>query len=187
MRLAKSLHFSYYLVANRRKHFLVIIQSKLAIHARQSAGVRSRQDSQWNVYHLKILRACRRRDLSRSRANIVNDGILEPGNAKMKSFGVGIILNTGQATEDDRTMTTFDWNNRRHCERDGETTRITQLLRTIGFGNVSDFLRDSCTELFSIVSSFGTNAKNRKRTRNYKKQSIFHVLKVMSQCCRNID
>lgn len=96
------------LVTDRRQHLLVVVQSQLAVHGRQARCVGSGQDAQGNVDHLKILRASRRRDLSWARADIVDDWVLEPGQAEVKSLRVCLALNSRQAAEDDSAVTALD-------------------------------------------------------------------------------
>jgi hypothetical protein len=42
--------------------------------------------------------------------NIIDDWVLEPRNPEMHAFCVNIILNTSNATEDDCSVATLDWN-----------------------------------------------------------------------------
>lgn len=72
-----------YFVTDWWQHLFVVVQSQLSVHDWQALSIRSREHTQWNVYHLQVFWSTGRRNFTWSWANIVDDWILEPWNAKM--------------------------------------------------------------------------------------------------------
>ena len=66
------------------------------------------QNSEGQANHLQILAAGGGGDVSRLGADIVDDGLLQPGNEEMCAFIHDRLLNTAETIEDDRPGTTFD-------------------------------------------------------------------------------
>lgn len=71
----------------------------------QPLHLRSVQHSQGQADHLQVLGSSRGRDVSRLRANIIDDGLLQPGYQKVGSFVDNLLLDTRQSVEDDCSTT----------------------------------------------------------------------------------
>ncbi len=98
------------------------------MHGWDHAHVRSGEDSQRDVDHLQVLGTGRGRDLAGTRPvayetmsyftqlqlllssdlpDVVNDGVLEPGDPEVETLGVHGILDATEAGEDNGTMTSI--------------------------------------------------------------------------------
>jgi len=71
----------------------------------QSLDLRSVQHSEGQADHLQVLGSSSGRDVSRLRADIVDDGLLQPGYQKVGSFVDNLLLDTRQSVEDDCSTT----------------------------------------------------------------------------------
>lgn len=66
------------------------------------------QDSQRQTDHLQVLTSGGGGDVARLRADIVDDGLLQPGDEEMGAFVDHLVLHTGQSVEDDGAGTAAD-------------------------------------------------------------------------------
>lgn len=66
------------------------------------------QHSQRQTDHLQVLTSSGGGDIARLRADIVDDGLLQPGDEEMRAFVNHFVLHTGQTVEDDGAGTTAD-------------------------------------------------------------------------------
>lgn len=74
----------------------------------QVQGIGARQHTQRDVDHLQILGASGRGYFAGTRANVIDNGILEPGDAHVQSLGVNVALDAAQTAEDDGAVTTLN-------------------------------------------------------------------------------
>jgi len=74
----------------------------------QIQGIGTRQHSQRDVDHLQILGAGGRGDFAGTRANVIDDGVLEPGDAHVQALGVNVALDAAKTAEDDGAVTTLN-------------------------------------------------------------------------------
>ena len=96
------------LVDNAGKDALIIVGSKSTVDLRQSIDAGSGQDTAGNVDHLQILGTGEGGDVARLRADIVDDGSLNPGDLYVGSFGVDLALDTANTAVLDGAATTID-------------------------------------------------------------------------------
>jgi hypothetical protein len=96
------------LVDDTGKDALVVVGSKGTVDLRQGIDARSGQDTAGNVDHLQILGTGEGGDVARLRADIVDDGSLDPGDLQVGSFGVDVALDTADAAVLDGAATTID-------------------------------------------------------------------------------
>lgn len=71
------------------------------VDRRQLGNIRPVQNSQRQANHLQILTPCRRRDIARLRADIVDNSSLQPRNEKVRALVDHCLLHSRQSVEDD--------------------------------------------------------------------------------------
>lgn len=110
-----SIEFSNYrfqnLITDGGQDFLIIIQSQLSVNYRQGGRVRPWQNSERDVDHLQILWSSWRRDLPWSWSDVVDDGVLEPGDPEVQTLCEYVLLHAADPIEHDRPVATL------HCHR----------------------------------------------------------------------
>jgi hypothetical protein len=96
------------LVDDTGKDALVVVGSKSTVDLRKGIDAGSGQDTAGNVDHLQILGTGEGGDIARLRADIVDDGGLNPGDLQVGSFGVDVALDTADTAVLDGAATTID-------------------------------------------------------------------------------
>ena len=102
-------HALEHLVADGGQHLLVEVDAQLLVHDRDLQRVGAREDAQRNVDHLQVLGARRRGDLPGARADVVDDGVLEPRDSEVQPLGVDLLLYAADSREDDGAVTALNW------------------------------------------------------------------------------
>jgi len=96
------------LIDDTGKNALVVVGSKSTVDLRQGIDAGSGQDTAGNVDHLQILGTGEGGDVARFRADIVDNGSLNPWDLQVGSLGVDVALDTSDTAVLDGAATTID-------------------------------------------------------------------------------
>ena len=89
-------------------NLFIKILTQLLVQGRQVAAVWSGENSERDVHHLQVLGAGGAGDLPGAGPDVVDYGVLEPGNPEVKSFGQGVVLDPTEPVEHDCPVTTIN-------------------------------------------------------------------------------